>query len=582
MGKIGVEGTSFGKQMTTPHPISSDSAERVLRRLARVLAQDEGAGSELTTNRDRSGPWRAPADNSRSGDARLGSRHECPVLPCLPHTALSADRIDRSVSPAPMAGDAEESPRLGAALIVISAAQLMIVLDATIVTVALPSIQRALHFSAANLEWVISGYTLAFGGLLLLGGRLGDVLGRRRMFVLGLAVFSLGSLAGGLATTSGWLIASRAVQGVGGAIAAPTALSLIGDTFPEGPLRTRAIGVYAAMSGAGGAVGLLLGGILTDIASWRWVLFVNVPIGAVVAAMAPRVLARSEQRGGKLDVPGAVAATGTTTALVYGLVRAPVQGWADPITDTSFAAAALLFLAFVTIEVRSDHPILPFRLLANRTRAASNLVMVGIAGSIFAVSFFLTLLMQTILGYSPLRTGAAFLPFSIGIAGTSEVVAKLIGRVRPRVFATAGPLVAAVALLWLSRIHATSTYFGAVLGPLLLLSVGLGLAFVPLTLGATSGVPPADMGVASALLNTSQEVGGTLGLAVLVTVATATTRHALKSGATRHPSASRPGRWRSARPCTGTARPSSSDRASCSPPSSSPWSDCVSRARGRR
>jgi EmrB/QacA subfamily drug resistance transporter len=470
-----------------------------------------------------------------SSDPRLGSRDECPVLPCVPPTALNADRIHPDGSPAPTAGDAGQSPRLTAALVVISAAQLMIVLDATVITVALPSIQRALHFSAANLEWVISGYTLAFGGLLLLGGRLGDVLGRRKTFVLGLAVFSVGSLAGGLATTSAWLIASRAVQGVGGAIAAPTALALIGDTFPEGPSRTRAMGVYAAMSGAGGALGLLLGGILTDIASWRWVLFVNVPIGAVVAVAAPRVLRRSAPRGDKLDVPGAFAATAGTTALVYGLVRAPVQGWADPITVSSFAAAAVLLLAFVTIEVRSDHPILPFRLLANRNRAATYLVMTAIAGSIFAVSFFLTLLLQTAFGYSPLKTGAAFLPFSIGIVATSEAVAKLIGRVRPRVFATAGPLVAGVALLWLSRIHPTSTFLGAVLGPLLLLSVGLGLAFVPLTLSATSGVPPADMGIASALLNTSQEVGGTLGLAVLVTVATATTRHALRSGASQHP-----------------------------------------------
>jgi hypothetical protein len=220
---------------------------------------------------------------------------------------------------------------------------------------------------------------------------------------------------------------------------------------------------------------------------------------------------------------------------VYGLVRAPVQGWGDPITVSSFAAAAVLLAAFVVIEMRSDHPILPFRLLASRVRAATYLVMAAIAGSIFAVSFFLTLLMQTAFGYSPLRTGVAFLPFSVGIVATSETVAKLIGRVRPRVFATAGPLVAGVALLWLSRVHATSSYFGAVFGPLLLLSVGLGLSFVPLTLGATSGVPPADMGVASALLNTSQEVGGTLGLAVLVTVATATTRHALRSGASSHP-----------------------------------------------
>jgi len=406
----------------------------------------------------------------------------------------------------------------------------MVVLDATIVTVALPSIQRALHFSPANLEWVISGYTLVFGGLLLLGGRLGDVLGRRRMFDLGLAVFSLGSLAGGLATTSGWLIASRAVQGVGGAIAAPTALSLIGDTFPEGPSRTRAMGVYAAMSGAGGALGLLLGGILTDIASWRWVLFVNVPIGAVVAVAAPAsprkisTARRQTRRPRRLrrdrgdDSPRLRPRPGARPGMGgpgNGLVVCRGRSAVARLRDDRGAE-------------RPPDPALPAP--CRPQPAASYLVMLGLAGSIFAVSFFLTQLLQTVFGYSPLRTGALFLPFSVGIVGTSEAVAKLIGRVRPRVFATAGPLLAAVALLWLSRVHPTSTYFGAVLGPLLLLSVGLGLAFVPLTLGATSGVPPADMGIASALFNTSQQVGGTLGLAVLVTVATATTRHALRSG----------------------------------------------------
>src|SRR5438552_2396401 len=228
-------------------------------------------------------------------------RDDCPVLPCVPYTAINADRLCQDALAGPSDTDVGRSRQLTAALVVISTAQLMVVLDATIVTVALPSIQKALHFSTANLQWIVTAYTLTFGGLLLLGGRLGDVFGRRRMFVCGLVVFSLASFVGGLATTSGWLIAARAVQGLGGAIAAPTALALIGDTFPEGPARTRATGVYAAMSGAGGAVGLLLGGILTDFASWRWVLFVNAPIGAMVVVAAPRVLKRSAPRGGKLD-----------------------------------------------------------------------------------------------------------------------------------------------------------------------------------------------------------------------------------------------------------------------------------------
>jgi EmrB/QacA subfamily drug resistance transporter len=457
-------------------------------------------------------------------------RDNCPVLPCVPYTAINADRLGQGGLPGPLDTDVGQSRQLTAALIVISTAQLMVVLDATIVTVALPSIQGALHFSTANLQWIVTAYTLTFGGLLLLGGRLGDVLGRRRMFVLGLAVFSLASLAGGLATTSTWLIAARAAQGVGGAIAAPTALALIGDTFPAGPERTRATGIYAAMSGAGGAVGLLLGGILTDFASWRWVLFVNAPIGALVVVAALRVLKKSTPLGGKLDLPGAFLATAGMTALVYGLVRAPTQGWANSITITSLAGGLILLVAFAVTEVRSHHPMLPPRLLTDRNRTASYIVMMSLTASIFAVSFFLTLLLQTAKGYSPLKTGLAFLPFTVVVAATSQAVAKLMTRIHPRVFVTIGPLLSAIALLWLSRIHVQSTYGSAVLGPLLVLALGLGFSFVPLVLGATSGVQPADMGVASAVLNTSQQVGGTLGLAVLVTVATAATRSAVRSG----------------------------------------------------
>jgi EmrB/QacA subfamily drug resistance transporter len=467
-------------------------------------------------------------------DSRQVRERECPVLPCVPYTTANVDRLTPAPVPPPAESDEDRPPRVGLALMVISAAQLMVVLDATIVNVALPSIQQSLHFSSSGLQWVISAYTLAFGGLLLFGGRLGDVLGRRRVFVGGLVAFSLGSFAGGLATSSAWLVCARAFQGAGAAVAAPTALSLIGDTFPEGPARNRAIGVYAAMSGAGGALGLLLGGVLTDVASWRWVLFVNVPIGAAVAAAALRVLGRSAPRGGRLDIPGAVAVTAATTTLVYGLVRAPTAGWGDPVTDALLAASAVLFGVFLAVEARSTHPTMPLRLLANRNRAATYTVMLCNAGAVFGVFFFLTQLLQEAYGYSPLRAGVAFLPFSIGIAATSEVVAKSIGRAGPRVFLTVGPLLVALGLLWLSRIGPHSTYVSDILGPVLVLAVGLGSTFVPLTLGATSGVAPADMGIASALLNTAQQVGGTLGLAVLVTVATTAARNHLRATAARH------------------------------------------------
>jgi EmrB/QacA subfamily drug resistance transporter len=464
-------------------------------------------------------------------DAR---ERDCPVLPCVPFTTVNADLVTAEdvLAPAP----AEARPeRLGLALVVISTAQLMVVLDATIVTVALPSIQRALHFSTADLQWVLSAYTLTFGGLLLFGGRLGDVLGRRRMFVVGLLLFAGASLAGGLATTSAFLVAARAVQGCGAAIAAPTALSLIGDTFEEGPARTRAMGVYAAMSGAGSAIGLLVGGLLTDVASWRWVFFINVPIGAAVALAAPRVLPKSVGRGGHLDVPGAITVTTATTALVYGLIRAPSDGWADAITVACLVGAALLYAVFVLVETNSTSPLLPFRLFANRNRAAAYVVMLCTAAAIFAVFFFLTQILQNVFGYSPIVAGLAFLPFSLGIAVTSEFVAKFLEKVGPRVFASVGPFLCALGLVWLSRIGVHSTYGRDILGPTLLLSIGLGCTFVPLTLAATSRVASADLGIASALLNSAQQIGGTIGLAVLVTVAATVTRNWLTSHVTSAP-----------------------------------------------
>jgi len=292
--------------------------------------------------------------------------------------------------------------------------------------------------------------------------------------------------------------------------------------------------VYAAMSGAGSAIGLLVGGALTDIASWRWVFFVNVPIGLAVAAVAPRALPRSAARGGHLDVPGAVAVTAAMTALVYGLVRAPTDGWTDAITVACLTMAVLLFAVFILVETRTRVPLIPFRILASRNRAATYVVMLCTAAAIFAVFFFLTQILQNAYGFSPIGAGIAFLPFSLGIAVTSEVVAKSLEKVGPRLFSSLGPFLVAAGLLWLSRLDLQSTYWRDILGPTLLLSVGLGCTFVPLTLGATSGVARADMGIASALLNTSQQIGGTLGLAVLVTVATTVSRNWLKTTVATH------------------------------------------------
>ncbi len=481
-------------------------------------------------------PSMGSVDSEVAAQAR---ERDCPVLPCVPFTTVNADLVTAGDMVAAPSAEEAQPQRLGLALVVISTAQLMVVLDATIVTVALPSIQRSLHFAPADLQWVLSAYTLTFGGLLLFGGRLGDVLGRRRMFVVGLLLFSGASLAGGLATTSAWLVAARAVQGCAAAIAAPTALSLIGDSFEEGPARTRAMGVYAAMSGAGSAIGLLLGGALTDIASWRWVFFVNVPIGVTVAAIAPRALPRSAPRGGHLDVPGAVAVTAATTALVYGLVRAPTDGWTDAVTVACLAIAVLLFAVFILVETRTKIPLVPFRVLASRNRAATYVVMLCTAAAIFAVFFFLTQVLQNAFGYSPIGAGVAFLPFSLGIAVTSEFVAKFLERLGTRLFSSVGPFLVAIGLVWLSRLDLQSTYWRDILGPMLILSIGLGCTFVPLTLGATSGVAPGDMGIASALLNTSQQIGGTLGLAVLVTVATTVSRNWLETTVGTHgPSAS--------------------------------------------
>ncbi len=417
---------------------------------------------------------------------------------------------------------------LGLALAVISAAQLMLVLDATIVNVALPTIDRSLHFSTANLEWLITAYSLTFGGLLLFGGRTGDLFGKRRMFTIGIALFVVASLLGGLATSDVWLIITRGLQGVAAAIASPTALSLIATNFPEGSPRNRAMGVYAAMSGGGGAVGLLLGGILTDLVSWRWIFFVNVPIGALVLFLTPRALNESETTSGRLDVPGALTVTGGMLALVYGVSNAAVHPWSSPGTYVPLVIATVLLVSFGFIETRTPKPLMPLRIFANRNRSGAYAMMLCIATAVFSMFFFLTQFLQNILGWSPIKTGLGFLPMTGGIVVAAGLTSRLVGRVGIRIPLLIGPAGAVVGLAWLTQLRVTSGYLD-ILGPLLIIAFGMGLSFVPLTLTAVAGVAQSETGLASALLNTAQQVGGALGLAVLATIAINATANKVKS-----------------------------------------------------
>jgi EmrB/QacA subfamily drug resistance transporter len=438
------------------------------------------------------------------------------------------------------AAQAARRPRQGLSLLVIATAQLMVVLDATITNVALPRIQDALHFSGANLAWVVNAYALAFGGLLLLGGRVGDLLGRRRMFVVGLLVFSAASLAGGFATSPAWLLAARAVQGAGGAIVAPAALSLVVTTFPEGRPRARAMGVYSAMSVAGGALGLVAGGLLVNYASWRWVLFVNVPFGVAAALAAPMVLASAPRLAGRLDIPGALTGTAGVAALVYGLSGAAtgpdgVSHWGDAKVVVSLAAAVVLLAAFGLVEARSRHALLPGRLLRDRVRLGANLIMLGVGTVLFGVFFFLTLFAQEVWGYSAMRTGVAFLPLTGAVLAGSAVASALLPRVGARPLLLAGATGCAGGLYWLSLMTENAGYAGGLLGPLLVTATGLGLLFVPLPLVALAGVADSDSGVAASLLNASRQIGGAVGLAVLSTVAWTVAAGSVRAhGAYRH------------------------------------------------
>jgi len=423
--------------------------------------------------------------------------------------------------------------RRAVALALVLGAQLMIILDMTVVNIALPSIATGLHFSEPSLSWVLNAYTLTFGGLLLLGGRAGDILGRRRVFIAGITLFTAASLAGGLATSAAWLLAARAVQGVGGAIASPAVLALIAASFAEGRERTRALSIYTAVAMGGGSLGLVLGGVITEWVSWRWVLFVNVPIGIVVALTAPRYLPESQRQPGRFDLVGAVASTAGMTLLVYGFIQAASHGWGDRMALAAFAAAALLLVAFLVNESRARQPITPLRLFADRGRSGSYVTRLLLVAGMFGMFYFLTQFVQDVLGFSPLRAGISFLPLTAALFAVSRLSPRLAERFGAKPLMVAGLLPAVAGMAWLSRISPGTGYLSGVLGPMLLLGGGMGVAFVPLTMTSLAGVQPRDSGAASSMVNVTQQVGGSLGLAILVTAFSTAVRHAAPRAAVR-------------------------------------------------
>ncbi|MFD5269379.1 MFS transporter [Streptomyces sp. NPDC058335] len=406
----------------------------------------------------------------------------------------------------------------GIALTVIAACQLMVVLDATIVNIALPHIQDALAFSTTDLTWVVSAYTLTFGGLLLLGARAGDILGRRRVFMAGILLFTFASLLGGLAQEPWQLLAARALQGVGGAIASPTSLALITTTFPEGPERNRAFGVFAAVSAGGGAIGLLAGGMLTEWLDWRWVLFVNVPIGLVIAVLAPLYIGESERHPGRFDIAGALTSTVGMASLVYGFIRAAEKGWRDEVTLAAFGIALVLLIAFVFTEMRAKEPITPLRMFADRNRSGTYVIMLSLAAAMFGMFFYIVLFVQNVLGYSPIKAGLAFLPVTVAIAFGAGLSQRFLPVLGPKPFMLGGSSLVVVGLVWQTFITPDSSYVGGVLGPMVVFAFGMGLNFVTATVTAVSGVNQHEAGAASGLLNAMQQVGGSIGLALLTTV----------------------------------------------------------------
>lgn len=420
---------------------------------------------------------------------------------------------------------AEARDKRWVALILLCSAQFVVVLDASIVNVALPTIGSALDFTESNLPWVVNAYVLTFGGFLLLGGRLADLLGRRRIFMLGLVLFALASLAGGLATTSGQLIAARAVQGLGGALLSPAALSIVATTFRDGPERNKALGIWGAVAGSGGAAGVLLGGVLTEWLGWEWVLWVNVPIGIAAAAIAPALIAETRDEGERrtFDVAGAVTITGGLSALVFALVDANEVGWGSTQTILTLLGAALLLAAFVAIELRSRSPLVPFSIFRIRTITGANVVGLLVGASLFSMFFFISLYMQQVLGYSAIKAGLSYLPLAVTIILSAGIASQLVTKVGFKPILALGMALIAAGLIWFAQISVDGTFLADILGPSLLAAVGLGFSFVPVTIAAVSGIPDREQGLASGLINTSQQVGGALGLAILAAVSSSVT-----------------------------------------------------------
>jgi EmrB/QacA subfamily drug resistance transporter len=440
----------------------------------------------------------------------------------LEHNVADTD-LERTANsgtkPARAANGARRQAHTALILMVIAGAQMMVVLDGTIVNIALPSMGRYFDKSQTDMTWALNSYALAFGGLLLLGGRMGDILGRRRMFILGLSLFTIGSFLAGVAPSFGLLLAGRVVQGIGGAIASPTALSLITTEFAEGEARTKAIAVYAAVSGAGAALGLLLGGVLTNYLSWRWVLFVNVPIGVLLITGAFLYLHGSERLQGKFDFIGALLSVAGMVATVYGFIHVAHSGWGNTQTFVVFAAAVVLLTSFVFYEAKiAAEPMMPMRIFENRNRSGVYVIMFVVGAAMFGMFYFVTFFVQGVREYGPLKTGVSFLPVAFVIGIVSQIVARLLPKVGPKPLLITGTSLITLSLLWFSTVNKDSQYATKLLPGMFLLAVAMGCLFVPLTATAVSNVANTDAGLASALLNVGQQVGGALGLSVMTTV----------------------------------------------------------------
>jgi EmrB/QacA subfamily drug resistance transporter len=425
------------------------------------------------------------------------------------------------------------------ALILLCAAQFVVVLDASIVNVALPSIGSGLHFSEANLPWVVNAYVIAFGGFLLLGGRAADLLGRRRVFMAGLLVVAVASLAAGFAANQGQLIAARAAQGLGAAIISPSALSIVTTLFRDGAERNKALGAWGAVAGSAGAAGVLLGGILTEGLGWEWVLWVNVPVSLIALALTPGLIpeSRSESATRHYDAAGAVSVTAGLSLLAYALLDANSAGWGSTKIVSLLGLSVALIGAFVVIELRSKAPLVPFRIFRLRTLTGANVVGILLGASLFSMFFFISLYMQQVLGYSPIHAGLSYLPLAVTIIVAAGLGGQLVTRFGFKSILAAGMAFVALGLVWFSRVSVGGGFLSDILGPSLLAAIGLGFGFVTSTIAAVSGVEEREQGLASGLINTSQQIGGALGLAVLSTIATSRTDHVLASGASSPPSA---------------------------------------------